>query len=291
MNNKACILVTGASSGIGKATVRRLSNEHFKVFAGVRNQLHGDRLVEEIGHNVIPVILDVTDMKSLEKAFKEVEKNVGDNGLNGLVNNAGIGVFGPLEFMPMHDFRRQFDVNVFGLLSVTQAFLPLIRKGMGRIINIGSIGDRLTMPFAGALCASKHAVASINEALRQELYPFKIDVCLIEPASIKTEAVDKLLDENDKHIENMSSIAKRYYGEIFRDFTKIAANMEKEHGSNPSVVADTVLRALTDKKAKTRYLCGKNSIKLAMLSKIIPEKTFDGIRRKIFGIPNKFKDE
>jgi len=186
------VLVTGASSGIGRATALRLATSGYHVFAGIRKPADGSALVsaaETAADRMTPVILDVTDVQQLATAVASVAGHVGDGGLAGLVNNAGIGVFGPLELIPIDQFRRQFEVNVTGQLTVTQAVLPLLRRAGGRIVMIGSIGARFTPPFVGPLAASKSALATMTDALRQELAPWGIGVTLIEPGSIRSEAL------------------------------------------------------------------------------------------------------
>ena len=287
MKQKLNIVVTGASSGIGRATVTRLIAESFHVFAGVRKDADARSLKAEFGDAVEPLMIDVTDQGSITAAAGYVNKMAGANGLAGLVNNAGAGIACPLEYLPAAELRHQFEVNVFGQLSVTQAMLPAIRQARGRIINIGSIGDRLTMPFAGALCASKYAVASLNEALRQELFPFGIHVCLIEPASIRTEAVSKLSADYQVRLAKMSPEAARRYGTQFQSFASKAISQELD-GSPPSVVAEAILHALTSPNPKARYLCGKKSLLLATLAALLPGPLFDRLRRKLFGLPEQF---
>jgi len=287
MKENPSVVITGASSGIGRAAVKRMSGAGWRVFAGVRREADGQKLVEESGNRVEPVLMDVSDAGAVAQAAAFVQERLGGAGLAGLVNNAGIGVTGPLEYLPAAELRRQFEVNVFGLLSVTQAFLPAIRTARGRIVNVGSIGDRFTMPFGGPLCASKHAVASLNDALRQELYPFGIFVSLIEPASIRTDAVGKLAEENRERLARMSPEARARYGESFEKFTRKAVEQE-EVGSPPSVVADAICRALTERRPKARYLCGKGARLLATMAWLLPEGVFDRVRGRLFGLPSRF---
>ena len=162
------VFVTGASSGIGKATALRLDKEGFRVLAGVRREQDADALREQASDRLIPVMLDVTDAVSIEQATKTVEETVGPAGLDGLVNNTGFGIPGPLEFVPIDDARKQFEINLFGLLSVTQALLPLLRRGKGRIVNMGSMGGRVAFPFIGVYCASKFALEGLTDAFRVE---------------------------------------------------------------------------------------------------------------------------
>ncbi len=287
MKENPSVVITGASSGIGRAAVRRMSGAGWRVFAGVRRSADGDALVAGSGGLVVPVLLDVTNAESITQASAFVHGHLDGGGLAGLVNNAGIGVTGPLEYLSPDALRRQFEVNVFGPFAVTQAFLPEIRRAGGRIINIGSIGDRFTMPFGGPLCASKHAVASLNDALRQELYPFGIRVSLIEPASIHSEAVGKLKSENRECLARMLPEARSRYGEMFEGFTRKAI-AEEEGGSAPAVVADTIFHALTSRRPKARYLCGKGARLLATLAWLLPEEAFDRVRRRLFDLPSRF---
>jgi len=170
------VVVTGASSGIGRATALRLAVDGYHVFAGVRRPADGTALCQGAGREITPLLLDVTNGGQISAAADAVAGHVGRAGLDGLVNNAGVGVFGPLEIIPLGQFRTLMEVNVTGQLAVTQAFLPLLRQASGRIVMIGSIGARFTPPFVGALAASKSALASMDEALRQELAPWGIRV-------------------------------------------------------------------------------------------------------------------
>ncbi|MFC5827282.1 SDR family oxidoreductase [Nonomuraea insulae] len=179
------VLVTGASTGIGRATAFLLAREGFTVYAGVRKDADG----EALGSTVTPIKLDVTDAGQIADAAERLGH------LDALVNNAGIGVTGPVEFVPLDALRRQYEVNVFGQVAVTQAMLPMLRASRGRVVTVGSVGGWITLPFGGPLCSSKHAIRSINDAMRMELKPYGVAAVLIEPGSIHTDAVDKLEDE------------------------------------------------------------------------------------------------
>src|SRR5262245_13655120 len=186
------VVVTGTSTGIGAATVEHLAGKGFHLFAGVRQQADGDALQARVGaDHVTPLYIEVTDEKSISAAAAAVTDAVGDRGLAGLVNNAGIGVPAPLEFQPMADFRHQLEVNLFGPVAMIQAFLPLIRGGKGRIVNVGSIGGMLVLPLNGAYSASKFGLRAISDALRLELRQWGIHVALIEVAPVKTAIFGK----------------------------------------------------------------------------------------------------
>ena len=170
------VVVTGSSSGIGRATALYLEQLGFRVIATVRSEQDGQALCSEASGGIIPLLMDVTDQASIERAKGQVSQAVGDSGLAGLVNNAGIGFVSPLEFAPLDELRRLFEVNVFGLLAVTQAFLPLLRQGRGRVVNISSTASIMVAPFHGPYSASKFAVNGLSDALRLELKPLDVQV-------------------------------------------------------------------------------------------------------------------
>src|SRR3990172_8450526 len=181
-----CVVITGASTGIGEACALRLDKLGWRVFARVRKEADAERLKNEGSERLTPAFIDVTDEGSIMKAEETVRAVVGEAGLAGLGDNAGVGIHGPLEFLPIEDLRRQLEVNTIGQIAVTQAFLPLIRKGRGRIVNIGSIGGKMATPFLGPYAASKFAMEALTDSLRQELRPWDIHVAIVEPGSIAT---------------------------------------------------------------------------------------------------------
>jgi NAD(P)-dependent dehydrogenase (short-subunit alcohol dehydrogenase family) len=278
-------VVTGASSGIGRATALRLAAQGQHVFAGVRNPDDGEALgAAARGGELTPVRLDVTDEDQIEAVTKLVGDHIGAAGLSALVDNAGIGAAWPLELVPLDAVRRQFEVNVFGQLAVTQALLPLLRRARGRVVVIGSIGDRLAMPFAGVLCASKAAIASLAEALRQELAPWDVRVVLIEPASIHTEAVDKLERDARRAVADFPASGRALYQDAYQRMVATFAAGERE-GSPPEVVAATVAKALAARWPRARYLVGKDARRLATLAAVAPTRAFDALRRRMFRLP------
>jgi NAD(P)-dependent dehydrogenase (short-subunit alcohol dehydrogenase family) len=282
--SNGAVVITGASTGIGRATALALSRAGFHVFAGVRRPADGVALRSLAEGELTPVIVDVTDQASIAAAVAQVGAAVGEQGIAGLVNNAGIAATWPMEAIPLDDLRWQYEVNVIGQVAVTQAFLPLLRLGHGRLINLGSIGDRVTMPFGAPLTSSKWAFASITEALRVELRPWGIDVVLIEPGSIHTEAVDKVDADAGKVLARMDADNLARYGEAYRSMTQQTVERSR-HGSSPDGVGATVLRALTARRPHTRYLVGKEVRVLAFLAKWAPDRLFDRIKIKIFRLP------
>jgi NAD(P)-dependent dehydrogenase (short-subunit alcohol dehydrogenase family) len=265
------VVVTGASSGIGRACALTLARSGFQVFAGVRRDEDARSLAEAATGRLTPLRLDVTDADLIAAAASTVEAAVGRNGIAGLVNNAGVGVAWPLEVVPLDEFRRQFEVNLFGHLAVTQAFLPLIRAATGRIVNVGSVGGRITMPFGGTLSAPRHALVAVNDALRMELSPWGIHVVLIEGGSIATRAVDKLEASAEAVLRHLTAVDRARYAEAYRAAVARAIARTRA-GSPPEVVADVVLRALTDPTPKTHYPVGADTRLLLTLATILPDR-------------------
>ncbi|HEY9241939.1 MAG TPA: SDR family oxidoreductase [Streptosporangiaceae bacterium] len=281
-------VVTGASSGIGRATALRLAQSGWHVFAGVRKPADGTALQRAAQQQaatgeVTPLPLDVTSPGQIADAAGTVTAHTAGAGLDALVNNAGIGLFGPLEIIGIDDFRQQLEVNVTGQLEVTQTFLPLIRAAHGRIVMIGSIGARCTPPFVGALAASKSTLATMTEALRQELAPWGIRVILVEPASIRTDAVGKLTHDTQRLLSQASPAGRALYADNFtRMVTAFTAQHEK--GSPPEVAAETVAHALTAARPRAHYLTGRNAQRMALIAKL-PTPVQDAIRRRITDQP------
>lgn len=271
------VLVTGASSGIGEATVLALAAAGHHALAGVRRDEDGERLRAQAAGRLTPVRIDVTDPAGVEAALARAGELTGGEGLAGLVNNAGIGVASPVELLGADRLRRQLEVNVLGPHQVTRAALPLLRAGRGRIITIGSIGGELAMPFAGALCASKAAVASLTHALRMELAPEGLPVVLIEPAAISTPAVDALEREIAPTIAGFDDAARTRYAKPFATAMARAVAHERA-GSPPSVVADAVVHALRAPRPKARYRVGKGARPMAVGARMLPDAVLDRLR-------------
>ena len=281
------VVVTGASSGIGKASVIRLSTNGWRVFAAVRRQQDADALRSEIGDCIETVLMDVADDGSIRTAVEEVTLRLGKEGLYGLFNNAGIGDVAPIEFTPVDSIRKIYEVNLFGQISVIQAFLPLLRKARGRIVNTGSVGDHLSPPFAGALASSKAAFASLSSSLRLELRSQGIHVILVEPGSVNTPAVGKTLGAVEQQITSLPPEGVRLYAGSIRRMAA-AFTKNEQAGSSPDVVAKVVEQAFNDRNPKTRYPAAKDAFLLIALSKLLPEKLLDLAILKKFGLPAKF---
>jgi NAD(P)-dependent dehydrogenase (short-subunit alcohol dehydrogenase family) len=281
------VVVTGASSGIGKATVLRLATNGWRVFAAVRKEQDAELLRSQSGTRVETVLLDVADENSIRAAAEEVNSKLGKDGLDGLFNNAGIGDVSPIEYTTADAIRRVYEVNLFGQINVIQAFLPLLRRAKGRIVNMGSVGDHLSPPFAGVLASSKAAFASVSSSLRLELRAQGIYVIVVEPGSVNTPAVDKTLGGVEKQITSMPPEGARLYAVGLRRMAAAFTKSEKA-GSSPDVVGEVVEKALNAKKPSTRYAAGKDSVMLITLARLLPEKLLDLAILKTFGLSTKF---
>jgi len=283
LNPPKSVVITGASSGIGRASVALMSQAGWQVFATVRKTPDQQRLQEAYGGDVIPVVMDVQDESSIQAAAQQIATHLNGKGLDGLVNCAGIGVVRPIEYASLEDIRQIYEINVFGQISVTQALLHLLRRNRGRIVNITSVGVNIAIPFGGLLNSSKSAFAMLSDSMRLELRPFGVRVITIEPGAISTPAVEKTLGDIERVIENLPAEARRQYGEMLRTFGRQAYTREK-NGSSPNVVADAVLHALSSGHPRIRYRVGKHAKLLATLPKLLPESVLDALRARMFGL-------
>jgi NAD(P)-dependent dehydrogenase (short-subunit alcohol dehydrogenase family) len=277
------VVVTGASSGIGEACALHLEKLGFHVFAGVRKEADGERLRSESAGNVTPLSIDVTDHDSIRTAASQVTETVGERGLAGLVNNAGVAISGPLEFIPIEELRRQLEVNLVGQVAVTQAVLALLRKGRGRIVNVSSIGGRIALPFAGPYAASKFGIEAVSDSLRRELRPWGIEVSVIEPGSVATRIWEKGTATARELSEKLPPEGWELYGGAIAKMQKVAAETAAR-GIPPEEVARDVAHALTSSKPKTRYLVGRDAKMRARVAKFAPDRVFDRLVARALGM-------
>jgi NAD(P)-dependent dehydrogenase (short-subunit alcohol dehydrogenase family) len=277
------VVITGASRGIGRTAALLLERSGFKVFAGVRRPEDGEQLVRKSKGNIFPIVIDVTKQDTIDSAAFQITGIVKDFGLWGLVNNAGIAVAGPMEFMPMERIREQFDINFFGQISVTQKFLPLIRQGKGRIVNISSKEGILSMPLVGPYCASKFALEAFSDTLRLELKQWNIPVAIIQPGTIATQIIEQSISSAEECVRDLPRHAGELYDECFIAARKTAAKVLKA-AIPPDKVARTILKALTDKKPKSRYTVGIDARALSIMKKLIPDTMMDKIILKQMGM-------
>jgi NAD(P)-dependent dehydrogenase (short-subunit alcohol dehydrogenase family) len=261
-------VITGASKGIGRATALYLDGKGHTVLAGVRATVDGDSLRQAASPRLQPLLIDITNAAQVAQAAQTVAQIVGASGLDGLVNNAGIAVAAPLEFVPMDEFRRQIEVNLTSHLMVIQAFLPLIRQAKGRIINISSIGGRIAGQMLGAYHASKFAIEALTDTLRQELAPWQIEVVSIEPGAIATPIWESSINTADALVAKMPAQAGEYYAGPWAAARAQAASAMK-NGLPPEHVAWVVEQALTARWPRTRYAVGVDAqIGTGLLAKL-----------------------
>ena len=278
------ILITGASTGIGAACAIGCAERGMTVFAGVRDLMAGDALQAKGGKAIIPVQLDVTDAESITKAADLVARHVGKAGLSGLVNNAGIAIGSPLELIPLQQLRRQFEVNVVGQIAVTQAVLPLLRRAGGRIVNMGSIAGRGTIPMMGPYSASKHALEALTDALRLELYPWGIEVSIIEPGAIATPIWDKSMQTSVDVESEMPADGRHLYEAAARSVRE-SVGQAAARAIPADAVVKVVLHALTAKRPNTRYLVGRDAKLRAVMLRWLPDRLQDWILKKALKLP------
>ena len=277
------VLITGASTGIGRSAAEYLAARGWRVFAGVRKEADGEAL-RAANDAILPILLDVTDPDQIERAVREIGLALGGDTLSGLVNNAGIAEMGPLALQPMETFKWHFDVNVFGLLAVTQAMLPLLgmdetRQGPpGRIVNITSVGGKIASPFLGAYTATKHAVEAMTDSLRRELVVYGIDAIAIGPGSVKTPIWGKAETK-----ANTGPYDDTRWKEPLEVFVKTMSEGGAT-GLEPDVVSKMILRALSDDNPKARYAPVPNKLTNFTIASRLPKRWLDGIFWKRFGM-------
>lgn len=271
------VLITGTSSGIGLATARKMDRLGARVFAGYLPGEDLTALKEDASSSLTPLPIDITNSQSIQAALKTITNAVGTSGLYGLVNNAGITVTGPIESIPLEAIRQQFDVNFFGHIAVTQAFLPLVRQAKGRIVNLCSILGRVVAPFSAPYCASKFAMEAYTDALRMELKPWGIHVVGIEPGLIRTPIWEKTLTNVDEFLAELPPNARELYGERYGITMRESIAGASTHASEPEEVGEAIAHALTAPRPKTRYLVGKEARLIATLRWLLTDRLLDAL--------------
>jgi NAD(P)-dependent dehydrogenase (short-subunit alcohol dehydrogenase family) len=260
-------LVTGASSGIGRACATHLSGLGFHVLAGVRDEADAPPGLEAVR-------LDVTSEADVAAAAERVGAELG-----ALVNNAGIAIMGPVEGVPVEDWRRQLEVNLIGQIAVTRALVPALIRGHGRIVNMTSIGGRVAMPLFGPYSASKFALEAVTDALRRELRPHGVKVSAVEPGAIATPIWDKGLADASERLAGMPPDVPRRYEGLIAMVRGAAENMGRD-GLAPEEVAEAVGRAVTARRPRTRYVVGRDARVQAALARLLPDRAFDALIRR-----------
>jgi len=278
------VVITGASTGIGAACALHLDKLGWRVFAGVRKQADAEALRSRASPRLTPIALDVADTLSISTAAGAVAGVVGDAGLDGLVNNAGVVVTGPVEFLPLPELRRQLEINVVGQVAVTQAFLPLIRAARGRIVNMGSISGRLATPFSSAYGASKFALEALTDAMRLELAPWGISVSIVEPGAVATPIWEKGAKAGEAMLAAAPPEARVLYAEAIEAFRKTAEHSAK-NAADPMDVARAVEHALAAARPRTRYVVGRRAKIGAAMALLVPDRVRDNMVAKAMRLP------
>lgn len=271
-NSDQSVLITGASSGIGKATAIHMAKSGFKVFAGVRKETDKENLLHAAPENLTPVILDVKKLETIQNTFDTISGQV-KNSCFSLINNAGLSLNGPLEILPLRDIENLIQVNVTGLLAVTHTFIPLIRKSHGRLINISSGHGLIAIPDKSVYAASKSAVQAISDSLRLELRPFGVKVSTVVVGKVNTSVLGKILGDRQKMINQADPEILSLYSTLIEYFDKEVKNIP---GIEPIEVAQVISKAILEAKPKAQYLVGPGTKKMKMLSRF-PMKMRDNM--------------
>lgn len=275
------VVVTGASTGIGAACAQFLDEKGFRVFASVRTQVDAERIAALGSSRLEPFLIDVTDSVSIAEAAKTVEVALQGAGLAGLVNNAGISVDVPLECVDLDQLRYQLEVNTIAPVAVMQAFVPLLRRARGRILNVSSVQGRVATPFSGPYCMSNFALEAFTDCLRQELAPWGMQVVSIEPGAIDTAMWAK--NQQAEWTAEASEQQLDLYGKAYRAFRKAEAGSAA--GAVPcDVVSQVIHHALTARRPRARYLVGRDAQLFARIAQVFPTRIVDWITRKVMGL-------
>ncbi len=285
------VLITGSSTGIGEGCAVELDKLGFRVFAGVRREVDGERLVARTSSRLVPIMLDITDADAIARAAAVVAEATGPLGLAGLVNNAGITVAFPLEFVLVDELRRQFEVNLIGHLAVTQAMLPMLRTARGRIVNVSSIAGRVAAPYVGPYAASKHALEALSDSLRIELRHSGVKVSLIEPGDVDTPIWEKSRAAADQLRDQViDDVADRVAPEVRDHYTEDIAAMRAattkmaDTAMPVSRVVRAVVHALTARRPRTRYPIGAKTWAAVLVLKLLPDRLRDWIVCRSLGL-------
>lgn len=284
-NPRPTVLITGASTGIGAACALELDRRGWQVFAGVRREEDAKTVQKKASDRLIPVMLDVTKSEQIEQAIQIVQAEIaktstGKSGLNGLVNNAGIAIGGPLEAVSDELLRKQFDVNVFGAIAVTRAAMPLLRQGRGRLVLMSSISGRFAAPFLAPYAMSKFALEAAGDALRGEVHPWGIRVSIVEPGCVQTPIWEKTNEKSKQFFAELSPEMKELYGQ----YTEIILE-EIRKAATSAMPVDRVTRAvvhaLTARRPKLRYPVGISTRLLTRLLPLLPTRLIDRVCRRV----------
>ena len=274
------VVVTGTSSGIGRATAQRLAADGFHVLAGVRRLEDGAKLV---GRSIEPVIVDITDADALRALADRVANDKDRRPLRAVVNNAGIAVNAPVETAPLDEWRRQLEVTVIGQIAVTQALMPALLANGGRVVTIGSLGGKVAMPGFGPYSAAKFAMEAVNDTLRREMEPFGLKVIMVTPGAVSTGMTEQGLATIDRLARLMTPEQHGRHDRLI-DAVKTQVKAFARDGVPPEQAAAVVSRAVNDRRPRIRYTVGRDAALLARMVRFIPDGFLDRALRRQIGL-------
>lgn len=276
------VVITGASTGIGRACALALDAKGFRVFAGVRKASDDDALSTAGSARLTPVRLDVTDAESIAAAAELIDGEVGDAGLAGVVNNAGTTLPCPVQYLSVDRFRDQLEVNLIGPLALTKALLPLLCRGRGRVVNVTSLAGRIATPLMAPYVAAKHGLEGLSGVLRLELGQLGVHVAVIEPGYVSTAMRGKLMRDTEAIISSLPAEGRPRYGPQLTTLAE-TINHHAANGSPPTVVANAVEHALTSRRPRTRYPVGVGAHRLLWLRRLLSDRRFDRMILRVTG--------
>lgn len=267
------VVVTGASTGMGATTARELARRGFHVLAGVRQDSDADPIRAT---NIEPVILDITRPDHVKALAERIAADPAHRPLRALVNNAGIAVNAPVETLPIAGWRRQFEVNLFGQIAVTQALMPALLASSGRVVNISSVGGKVAMATYGAYAGTKFALEAVSDALRREIAPLGVQVVIVEPGGVRTQMSARGIATANDLAADMTHEQSNRYGPLVQAIVAQAADFAR-NGLSAEKAALVIARAVTDRRPRTRYTVGRDAALLTRLSRILPDRVLDRI--------------
>ena len=266
-------VVTGTSTGIGAATARELARRGFHVLAGVRRGEDADAIR---GPGIEPVIIDVTNPDHIAALATRVQRDPQGRALRALVNNAAIQANVPIEAFAIDEWRRMFEVNLFGQVAVTQALLPALIDSSGRVVNISSVGGKVAMATYGPYAATKFAVEAVSDSLRRELAPHGVGVVVVEPGAVRTEMLGRAIATAKETMSAMTPEQSRRYGGLVQAVNAQAVS-STESGLAADAAAAVIAKAVTARRPRTRYTVGRDAAMITRLVRVLPDRALDRV--------------
>jgi NAD(P)-dependent dehydrogenase (short-subunit alcohol dehydrogenase family) len=272
---RGLVVITGASTGIGAATARELAGRGFHVIAGVRRDRDADAIR---GPGIEPLIIDITNPDHIQALVTRVREDPQDRAVRALVNNAGVGVNVPFEAFAIDEWRRLFEVNLFGHIAVTQALLPALIRSKGRVVNISSVGGKVAMATYGPYAGTKFALEAVSDSLRREMAPLGVGVVVVEPGAVRTEMPGRAIATAHELASAMSPEQSQRYGPLVQAVTaQTASHTASGSGVPADAAARVIAKAVTARKPRTRYTVGRDAALITRLVRFLPDRTLDRI--------------